>query len=551
MTLAQKSDRQPSEDADICVVGGGVAGGLIAYSLARRGHDVVLLEAGPWFEEFAPPERLEMAVRDEFDRTDVWAEGLDAERDRFTNSSPERMTVRLNRQRLKGVGGTTHHWGANVGRLHEKDFRMQSRYELAVDWPISYEDLRPYYVEAESELGVSGGGDNPFIYREEEPPMRHHPHSYTDKLFQEACESLGITTHSNPLAINSEARDGRTQCLGYGTCRPFCPSGAKYTGDVHVRKAIEEGARVIDRVPVQRIEHDDSGERVEAVIYRTPDGTEYRQSAAEFVLACGGVETPRLLLLSESEQYPDGLANSSGAVGRYLFFTPFVSIGGRLDEPGNQEPVGFDTMIADQFYDHDNPVPGSVHIRFGNSNPTEPIDQALGGQFLKPLSGSLWGDELAAKVEDASQNRSVGLGAHVEMLPSAENRITLDDDKTDNYGNPVPDIAVDMGSHTQATAEFAISILKDILAEMGAELTSDANPETQSFGNHHKGTTRMGSDPTESVVNARLRTHDLDNLWISSSSVFPTGGANNPTLTIAALSLKAADHIDETLNSSH
>jgi choline dehydrogenase-like flavoprotein len=133
------------------------------------------------------------------------------------------------------------------------------------------------------------------------------------------------------------------------------------------------------------------------------------------------------------------------------------------------------------------------------------------------------------------------------MLPRAENRVTLDEDTTDKYGKPVPDISVDIGSHTLETADFAISIMKEILDEMGATLTSDANPETQSFGNHHKGTTRMGTDPTESVVDARLQTHDLDNLWITSSSVFPTGGAYNPTLTIAALSLKVADHIDETL----
>lgn len=547
MSSNDSTDRRPSERADVCVVGAGVAGGITAYSLAKRGYDVVLLEAGPWFDKFSLSERLEKAVRSEFDRTEVWAEGTDPARDRFTNSSPERMTVRLNRQRLKGVGGTTHHWGANVGRLHQKDFNMQSRYGLAADWPIDYEDLRPYYAEAESEMGVSGGGDNPFIPREEPPPMGPHPHSYTDTLFQDACDSLGITTHSNSLAINSESRDGRTQCMGYGTCRPFCPSGAKYTGDIHVRKAINEGARVIDRVPVQRLEHGPTGEHVEAVVYRTPDGSEYRQTAREFVLACGGVETPRLLLLSESEQYPNGLANSSGAVGRYFFFTPFVSISGQLDEPGNQEPIGFDTLITDQFYEHDDPPPGSIHILFGNDGPEQPMGQALGGGFLEPVSGTPWGDELAAELDDASENRSVGLGASVEMLPRAENRLTLDEDTTDKYGNPVPDISVDYGPHALQTAEFAISIMKEILGEMGAELTSDASIGTQSLGNHHKGTTRMGSDPTESVVDSRLQTHDLDNLWITSSSVFTTGGAYNPTLTIAALSLKVADHIDETL----
>jgi len=547
MSTNTETDRRPSERVDVCVVGAGVAGGMTAYSLAKRGYDVVLLEAGPWFEKISAEERLERAIRPEFDRTEVWAGGIDPDRDRFTDSAPDRMSVELNRQRLKGIGGTTQHWAASVGRLHEKDFNMQSRYGLAADWPIDYEDLQPYYAEAESEMGVSGGGDNPFVPRDQSPPMDPHPHSYADELFQAACESLDITTHSNALAINSETRDGRTQCMGYGTCTPFCPSGAKYTGDIHVRKAIEEGTRVIDRVPVQRLEHDQSGANVEAVVYRTPDGSEYRQTARQFVLACGGIETPRLLLLSQSEQYPDGLANSSGAVGRYLFFTPFVSVIGQVDEPTNQEPIGFGTLVSDQFYEHEGPRPGSVHLRFDNHGPDQPVDQALGGGFMEPVTGSAWGDELAAGLEDASENRSVKIGANTEMLPRAENRVSLNHDETDTYGNPVPDIAVDFGQHAFRTGEYAVSIITDILAEMGAEITSDASPGTQQLGQHHKGTTRMGADPDESVVNARLRTHDLNNLWITSSSVFTTGGAINPTLTIGALSLKAADHIDEAL----
>lgn len=542
----KQNNREPVERADVCIVGGGIAGGLIADTLTKEGHEVVILEAGPWMDDERLQDRMERALRPEHSSEEIWKQGLDRDRDRYTQSVPSRLGVELNRNRLKAVGGTTLHWAAHVPRMLEKDFNMQSRYGLATDWPMEYSDLQPYYAWAEREIGVAGGADNPFLPRDEDPPMPAHPMSTTDRLYQEVCEELGIETHSNPLAINSESYDSRTQCLGFSTCSPVCPSRAKYTGDIHVRKAQDNGATIIDRAPVKRIEHDNLGNTAAAVVYETPQGAEHRQYADQFVLACGGIETPRLLLLSDSLQYPDGLANTSGRVGNHLHFECTVAVDAQFDGPTNDQPVGFLTTVSEQFYDHDQPTPGSYRLRFRNADPQSPLSVALGARspLTEPFKGTPWGDELLEQMEHATENRRLRVDAQVEMLPHRENTLTLSDTETDSLGKPTPHISVDIGDHVIQTGHAALEKIETILTTLGATITDRSDPRNQTLQYHHKGTTRMGSDPDNSVVNSSLRTHDLQNLWIASSSVFPTGGAVNPTLTIAALALYAAENID-------
>jgi len=529
------TDRTPSERADVCVVGAGPAGGLVAHSLAECGHDVVVLEAGPRVPPDERLRRMERHQRPAFDWTDVWEMG--GERDAYSSTGD--MDYPLNRTRVKGVGGTTLHWIGYTPRLHEKDFEMESRYGLATDWPISYADVQPYYAKAETEMGVSGAEDNPFAPPREEPfPMEAFPPSRSDTVLSEACEELDIEVHTVPQARNREGYDGRSGCVGYGTCTPVCPSGAKYDGSVHVRKAEAEGARVIDRAPVQRLKHGADGETLEAAVYATPDGTEHRQAARQFVVACGAIETPRLLLLSKSDTHPDGLANSSGAVGRYLMDHLLYIVTGQLIEPTGQHQVGFSTSVTHQFYDHEQEMPGSFFVGFLNYAGPSPVEAALG-------DGG-WGDDVTSAIGN-QYGGHVGTEALVEQLPDPQSRVTLDTSRTDDHGNPVPDVHWTVGEHGRATAETAIQVQRDILSEAGARIDYSTPPSQPLSGSHSMGTTRMGEDSAESVVDSRLRTHDLTNLTVASSSVFPTGGAMNPTLTIAALSLKAADHIHDDL----
>jgi choline dehydrogenase-like flavoprotein len=528
-------DRTPAERADVCIVGAGPAGALVAARLAEAGRDVVVLDAGPRFDDADRERRMERAIRPAHPPESVW--GMGGDRDAYASTGDRDYP--LNRARVKGVGGTTLHWQGMVMRLHEQDFHLRSEVGVGADWPIDYGDLQPHYADAERELGVAGASDNPFAPPREEPhPLPAFPPSYSDSLFADACERLGVTTHSVPNARNSEPYDGDGACVGYGTCKPVCPSGAKYDATRHVERAESAGARVVGRAPVQRLEHDGTGERVTAAVYATPDGSTYRQAAREFVLAAGGVETPRLLLLSESDRYPDGLANSSGLVGRYFMDHLFAGVGGTLDQSTRQNHVGFNTTESHQFYDREGPERGAIKLEFLNYAGPSPVEIAL--------SADEFGDDLLGTIRDR-YGAHVAIGALVEQLPRKENRVRLHPDRTDDHGNPVPDVVWSIDGHTRRTIERTNEIQREILDELGANVAWTVGPETTGPAFHHMGTTRMGDDPEESVVGPGLRTHDLANLTIASSSVFPTGGAMNPTLTIAALALKAADHLETRL----
>lgn len=555
-----ESDRTPAEDPDICIVGAGPAGSLIAHKLAAHGHDVVILEAGETFEFATRTERMERALRPMHHQTTVW--DIDQARDAYTASGP--VSYPANELRVKGVGGSTLHWGGRVARFPEKDFQMQTRYGVASDWPIDYEDLKPYYAAAESAFGVAGADDNPFgPPRTEEYPMEAFPRSHSDSLFAEACATLDITVHSVPNARNSEHYDGRSQCVGYGTCSPVCPSGAKYDASVHAKKAVENGATLIDRAVVQRLEHDDSGDRLTGAVYKTPDGTTHTQSADEFVLAAGGIENPRLLLLSKSPQHPDGLSNASGAVGKYLMESPYVGITGQLDRNTAQNRIGFGTMESYEFYEPGTAGPGSFKIEFSNEGGPIPAQLALKqreplanlkqtagnvgidplvelGQDTKPIA---WGDELRELIAEATGNR-FAVRAEIEVLPNEQNRVTLDSSETDAFGNPVPHIE---WGHFTDYAEETIRAAKDVIGEIVDELPGTVRErgefERRLGVGHSSGTTRMGTDPATSVVDESLRAHDVENLSIAGASTFVTTGASQPTLTIGATSLRLAEHL--------
>jgi choline dehydrogenase-like flavoprotein len=355
-----------------------------------------------------------------------------------------------------------------------------------------------------------------------------------------------------PNARNSEPYDDRGPCVGYGTCDPVCPSGAKYSADHTIAAAEERGVRVLDRVPVQRLETGADGERVTAAVYATPDGTERRQHARRFVLAAGGVEIPRLLLLSRSGDHPDGLANSSGAVGRYFSDHLFAGVDGTLDRATRQNHVGFITTESHAFYDDpgrstdgtDGGIPAAegpfrpIKLEFLNYAGPSPVELAL--------SADEWGDALLDRLR-ASYGTHLAVGGLVGQEPRAENRVALDTDRTDDHGTPVPDVRWRLDARTERTLSRANRIQRAILEAAGAEVGGTVGPDETGPAYHHCCTTRMTADPDRGVVDPRLRTHDVENLYVASSAAFTTPGSVNPTLTIAALALRCGDAVSEDL----
>ena len=530
---------------DVCVIGAGPAGAMLAATLAESDHEVLILEAGKRFDPDERVARMETGLRAS-PRTDIWEMG--GPRDAYSVTGAAQYA--LNERRVKGVGGSTLHWGGTVPRMHPEDFEMASRHGVFEDWPISYEDIEPYYLAAEHRMGAAGapspfGGDRsgPF-------PMDPHPFSYSDRIFEAACDELDIELHSLPRAINSSPFDERSPCAGYGTCNPVCPSGAKYSADVDVRRAEAAGATVIDRAPVQRLEHDQTGQRVDRAVF-IHDGDERSISADIFVLAAGAVETPRLLLLSDSEHYPDGLANSSGLVGRRFMEHVAIRVLGRLDQPTRQHLIGFGTSQTQQYYGYDAGPRGSILVTPINTAGPSPLGMALdSGPNLGSLIGGelpdaqAWGDAFVERVRERRRGM-LGISAGTELRPDPDNRVSLDRSQTDDHGNPVPSLSFGVDDHALEVLDRAVEVCRDIVAATGAyDIETTFPPERAFFANHQTGTTRMGEDPSRSVVDANLRTHDLENLFVSGGSVFVTGGPANPTLTIAALTLRLANHLD-------
>jgi len=517
--------------ADVCVIGAGLAGGLVAHALARQGRSVVVLEAGPRFNPATRHLLLAELLRS---GASPWAGPV--ERDRFTNAGE--IPYPLNDYRVKGVGGTTLHWTAYTPRLHEHDFALQTRYGMAVDWPVTYVELEPFYGDAESALGVSGNVDNPYAsFRSTGYAMPAFPPSVGDAALTAACERLGMTTHSVPYARSTTRWEGRSPCRAFGTCasHQICPISAQYTAETHIARAEATGrVEVITGAIARRFELDTGG-RIRAVIYGTSATPEAVVSARVFVLAAHAVESARLLLLSASSRHPDGLGNSSGLVGRHLMEHPLWAVHGRLRSSTFPFRIGFHTRETHHFCDHPHRARvGAFRLAFPNQPGPRPEDIAR--------DSGAWGDGLAQEVRETF-GRVVSVHGFSEQLPDPAHTVTLDPTVVDGFGDPVPRLTWGLSAYDRAAGRAAMTEAVRILEAAGADDISFPFADRFSFCGHQIGTLRMGDDPDASVVNRQLVCHDVPNLVAVGSSVFPTSSALNPSLTIAALALRAATHI--------
>jgi choline dehydrogenase-like flavoprotein len=510
-----------SESYDLCVIGAGMAGGMLSAVAARRGLKVLLIEAGPRFD-FA--RRLEQLKRSQLLREPLWPWEREGRDDYVDESKGELGYVyTLNRSRVKGVGGSTLHWGGMAQRLQVSDFETATRYGLGIDWPIAYHHLEPYYAWAEREIGVSGDPSPADPPRSTPFPMPGFPMKYAEAAWEPVARKLGIRLDTVSHARNSEPYKGRSPCVAYSVCN-LCPSGARYSAHFHVEEAERTGnCEVLTETVARRIETDASG-RVVSVQANRLDGGELEIRARHFAVTAHAVESARLLLLSD-------IGNHSDQVGRNFMEHWYVAAGGFHEDRNYPDRIGFTTLETHDFYDGDERLDrGAIKVEFGGRR--DPLNAGA--------RQGVWGRPLA-ELDCREFGHWLSVGAETEHQPNPDSRVTLDPDTRDRFGDPVPHLRFALSDIDRRTHDRAHDIVRTLLEARG---TRDVVTTTQfARGHHHMGTCRMSSEPTQGVVDGDCRVHGIDNLYVVGSSVFPTAGARQPTLTIAALALRLADRL--------
>jgi choline dehydrogenase-like flavoprotein len=515
--------------ADVLVIGSGAAGGALGWHLTSLGARVVCLEQGDWVASdtmaSTSPTYETHLIRGDWNF------------DPNVRGRPEDYPVSTAGKDPPGiamfnaVGGTTIHWQAHFPRFHPSDFRVRSLDSVAADWPIRYEDLAPYYDMNDRMMGVSGLAGDPA--NPPRPPRPTPPISIgrLGRTLVNGFETLGWHWWVADQAITSEVYEGRPPCLLHGKCMFGCPIGAKASTDrVYWRPAIDAGAIIRTRARVREITLDANG-RVTGALYYDRNGNLQEQKARVVVVCCNGIGTPRLLLNSKSNLFPDGLANSSGLVGRNFMVHPARWLGGIFEDDmdGHLGPMGV-PLYSQQFYETD-ASRGFVRGYTLNGERTfGPLSQAL---------GLPWGQGHHQAMRRRFPH-TVQISVLCDDLPEANNRIELDDEIVDSDGIPGARATYEYSENTQAMLSHGLDRAREVLEAAGA--IEILEPQGDNMA-HLMGTARMGDDPRTSVVNAWNRAHDVPNLFVVDGSSFTTGAGVNPTSTIGALALRAAEGI--------
>jgi choline dehydrogenase-like flavoprotein len=509
------------DDGSVAViVGSGAGGGTLANELAQKGINVVVIEAGPRFKE-TDFENDEWAMHAKL----TWRDKRAA-----TGSSPVAQNFGdAPTWVCKGVGGSTLHWAGMCPRFQDHEFKVRSVYgDIAganlADWPLSLDEIAPYYDRAEDKMGVAGTNGIPRL-----PPNNNF------KVMAAGARRIGYSQiDTNNVAVNTEPRDGRNACDQISFCHQGCRSGAKWsTMNSEIPKAEATGrCEVRPNAMALRIEQGGDG-RVSGVVYADQAGNQRRQRARIVCVAGNSIETPRLLLNSESSAVPDGLANASGQVGKNYMRHMFGFVYAEFDQPVNfhrGQPVA--GWIRDEA--HNDPTRGFVG---GYYTALLALGLPFYAAFLNPMG---WGREYTSWIEPYDHIASVGLLG--EDMPIETNQVSLHPTERDQFGLPVPNLHLDDHPNELAMRNFAYKRSRELYEAVGAKRVFEAPPLPAS---HNLGTCRMAGDAARGVVNKWGQSHDIDNLFMSDGSQFTSSMAGNPTLTIVALAIRQAEYIAE------
>lgn len=521
--------------ADFVIIGGGIVGPMMGAKLARSGASVLILEAGGKSDRGVFVSRFRNTSR----RGDLMAPypSIDTaphpiyrpdDNGYLLQAGPEPYKAEYIRQE----GGTSWHWAAQAWRNVPNDFRAQTLYGVGKDWPIDYDDLEPYYQEVEEIMGV-GGSTETGSPRSKPFPMGEVAVPYAMQRLTERLKGT-FDVVSNTVARNSRTFDGRPPCCGANNCQPVCPIDAQYHGGIAVRQAREAGVKVQLHANVFQLEHDDKG-RIVAANYYDVDKNVHRVTGKTFILAANGIESPRLLKLSKSDKFKNGLANDNDLVGRNLMDHPSTSMAFDADEDvwlgrGPQSPSSINAMRDGAFRSEHSPY----RLDFTNMSRVD-------GATSNLVKAGVYGKEFAEELHRVSA-REMSVKTVLEVLPNPENRIELADEK-DSMGIPKARAHYKIDEYTFKGHKRAQKDFAKIAEIMGATNLRYSKDHAYSNNQHICGTLSMGKSAADSVVDQYGRAWDHENLYIASTGVLPTSSTCNSTVNALAVAMRTAAFI--------
>jgi choline dehydrogenase-like flavoprotein len=526
-----------NEMVDVLIIGSGASGAAVAWSLAETKMKILCLEQGDWMKNADFPAHGRDWEARRYGDFDISPN----RRARVTDYPVNDATSPMKVANFNGVGGGTILYTAHFPRMHPSDFRVRTLDGVADDWPIDYWTLEPFFGENDRMMGVSGLAGDPGV-PPRTPPMPPIPMGLTGTRYAQAMNKLGWHWWPSDTTVATEDYEGRAKCINLGQCTPGCAQGAKASTDItYWPLALRAGVALRTRCRVRKVTTNEHG-MASGAIYYDAEGREHFQPAELVILACNGIGTPRLLLNSASARFPDGLANSSGLVGRNLMLHPWPQVFGYVEDKVDGGRAPMTTLWSKQFYETEASRDFVRGYTLQFSRGTGPVHEAVQSVAAGRLP---WGADHHRVYRQLLDHR-LQIGIACEDLPEEHNRVTLDPELKDSDGIPGARIDYAISENTRRMMEHGIARSEEILRAAGATMIHAERKALNSPG-HLLGTARMGRDPERSVVNAWGRCHDVKNLFIVDGSIWVTSGGVNPTSTIQALALYIADAMKQRL----
>jgi choline dehydrogenase-like flavoprotein len=524
---------------DVLIIGAGATGAAAAWNLSQTKLKIMCLEQGGFMDVSKYPStttKWETMRHRDFNYSPN-IRNLDSDYPINDRNSP------ISISNFNAVGGATILYSGNFPRFHPSDFRTKTLDDVGDDWPIDYQLLEPYFARNDSIMGVSGLSGDP-AYPPIDGLMPPIPLGKMGDTIAKGFNRLNWHWWPAYSAIITRNFRGREKCINLGPCNTGCPQGAKSSVDVtYWPEALINGVELKTHCRVREITINQSG-KATGVIYYNRKGEECQQKARLVIVACNGVGTPRLLLNSRSNDFPDGLANSSGQVGKNLMLHPLGYVEGVFEEElkSHLGPQGC-CLQSQEFYETD------MNRGFARGYTMQilrgfgPVETAVSGVLRRDIP---WGEN-HHKSFKKSFGHTIGMGIIVEDFPEAHNTVTLDSSIVDKNGIPAPKISYTLSENSKKMLAHGLARGKDVMKAAGSIKELSFGP-VRHAGWHLMGTARMGRDPNHSVVNEWGQCHDVKNIFIVDSSIFVTSGGVNPMSTMQAICLYITDSIKQNLN---